>query len=210
MSSKKELSIAYIVGIVCIIVGALSYSVLSAKPPEEPRRIMLTATGGNVLFDHRNHSEAYGLECTGCHHPILAGAGETEACGQCHTKESEYVPALGEKGKFNHDAHSMDYGLSCTDCHHNYTEGDPGGPELCTVCHQAGMGDDVIPGRKEAFHQQCIGCHEELGISPGKTDCNACHVPRKRTDAFHDQCAGCHEEMGAGPAKADCKTCHGY
>ena len=215
MSSKKELLIAFLVAGICLVVGVVCYGMLPEKTPETPIRLFFPGVGGNVLFGHQTHASdpKYGLDCQDCHHDykeVLDASGKPEACGLCHTKDSEYVPALGPKGMFNHDAHSGDYGLSCNDCHHNYTEGDTSGPDPCTACHLPGMGDEDMPGEKAAFHQQCIGCHENLGISPGAKDCSACHKPHKRMDAFHDQCIGCHTDKGRGPTKSDCKTCHGY
>lgn len=211
MNSKNELKLAVGLLAVCLIIGLLAYSVLPAKSPETPVRQMFENKGGNVLFDHQTHSEAYGLYCEDCHHAMPdLGKDMPEACGQCHTPDGGHKPALGGEGMFNHDAHAQEYGLYCNDCHHNYQQGDPQPPQHCTVCHQRGQGDDMMPGRKDAFHQQCIGCHADFGVSPGREQCAGCHKPRKRAEAFHDQCMGCHEDFGAGPGEKDCNQCHGY
>jgi len=214
MSLKNELKFVYALAIVCLVVGVFCYSSLSAKAPEEPIRKMYKTVGGDVLFDHQTHSGDYNLECVACHHDFDsdAGAGAPVSCGNCHQMEGEYVPAFGKGGRFNHDMHSDDYGLSCNDCHHDYNEEEGGTPQMCSDCHEKGAGDDFMLGRVEAFHKQCIGCHEESGVTPGKNDCAGCHGPRKRTEAFHKQCIGCHEDRSAGPsgADADCIKCHGF
>ncbi len=211
MTSKNELKLAYGLIVVCLVVGVLGYTVLPAKAPETPVRKMFKATGNDVLFDHQNHSESYGLYCEDCHHAYQASEKESpDSCGQCHTPDTKHQPALGEKGIFNHDAHAQDYGLYCNDCHHNYQQGDTGAPQPCTVCHQRGMGNDMMPGRKDAFHKQCIGCHDNFGVGPTRAECTGCHGIRNRTEAFHTQCMNCHENFGAGPTHSDCNQCHGY
>ena len=47
----------------------------------------------------------------------------------------------------------------------------------CTVCHVKKTPDKLIPGRMDAFHGQCMGCHEKLGKGPfGKDKCAQCHT----------------------------------
>jgi len=213
MSLKNELKLVYGLAIVCLVVGVFCYSSLPAKSPEPPVRLMFKTVGGNVLFDHQTHSDAYGLNCKDCHHAYDdTAAKEPVACGSCHKADGQYVPAIGENGKFDHEAHSMDMGLACNDCHHNYYEEDGGEPQLCSDCHEPGVEDDFMMGRAQAFHKQCIDCHVDFGAGPASDDCAGCHSPRKRTKAFHDQCIGCHEDYGVGPGgtDADCKKCHGF
>ena len=213
MSLKNELKLVYVLAIVCLIVGILCYSSLPAKSPETPIRLMFKTVGGNVLFDHQIHSDDYGLKCSDCHHSYDDTVKDKPvACESCHTPKSKYVPAFGKNGKFDHDLHSMDLGLACNDCHHNYYEEDGGEPQPCSDCHEPGVEDDFMLGRVQAFHKQCIGCHEESGVTPGANDCSGCHEPRKKSDAFHKQCIGCHENFGVGPSgsDADCKKCHGF
>ena len=212
MSSKNEIKLVSVLAIVCLVVGVFCYTSLSAKSPESPVRLMFENLGGNVLFDHQTHSNAYGLECEKCHHAGEGTGAETAACSSCHTADPKIVTAFGENASFDHEAHAYDLGLACNDCHHNYSEEDGGSPQPCSDCHEPGVEDDFMLGRAQAFHKQCIGCHENFGVMPGQNDCGVCHSPRKRTDAFHEQCIGCHEDFGAGPAggDSDCKKCHGF
>jgi hypothetical protein len=206
MTSKNETKLGYVIAVVCLVVGVLLYGTLPAEPPETPVRLMFQSAAGKVLFDHQIHMDRYGLSCSDCHHADENDSALPVSCSDCHQIEAEYVPALGAGGKFNHDAHSMDFGFDCADCHHMGTEG----ASHCGDCHQRGVDDEYMPGRTQAFHGQCIGCHEDMGLTPGAGDCAGCHIPRKRAEAFHDQCMGCHENFGAGPAMDDCATCHGY
>ncbi len=76
---------------------------------------------------------------------------------------------------FTHATHTDEskYGVSCSDCHHNLDEDDEDPqPETCGSCHEQISDDEETPKRSDAFHSQCIGCHE----SGGPTECNACHV----------------------------------
>jgi hypothetical protein len=29
-----------------------------------------------------------------------------------------------------------------------------------------------------AYHRQCIGCHQEMGLEPQAQDCEGCHAPK--------------------------------
>lgn len=79
---------------------------------------------------------------------------------------------------FNHNTHHADtgYGISCGDCHHTLTEEEYADAQLCIECHDPDEGDEEVPKRADAFHQQCAGCHEEYEAGPAKKDCSACHV----------------------------------
>ncbi|MCD4763408.1 MAG: cytochrome c family protein [Desulfobacterales bacterium] len=76
---------------------------------------------------------------------------------------------------FDHKTHTVEsgYGFSCSDCHHNLEEGETD-PQACGECHEPESQDEDVPGRADAFHTQCIGCHNEAGAGPEK--CELCHV----------------------------------
>ncbi len=67
----------------------------------------------------------------------------------------------------------------CLGCHHN----SPLGKTLsCADCHKISSDDKDLsrPGLKVAYHQQCIGCHDRMGIeSPKSTGCVDCHKANK-------------------------------
>ncbi|MDY6971152.1 MAG: cytochrome c3 family protein [Thermodesulfobacteriota bacterium] len=74
---------------------------------------------------------------------------------------------------FDHSAHAEEdgYGIECIDCHHDL-EDDMERPSACGECHEVDSEDSV--NRADAFHMQCIGCHEDAGEAPSK--CAECHA----------------------------------
>ena len=70
---------------------------------------------------------------------------------------------------FTHSVHSFDYTSDCTQCHH-LTSFPPSFD--CSECHFE-KGDALMLSREDAFHDQCISCHDEMGAGP--VECNTCH-----------------------------------
>ncbi len=81
---------------------------------------------------------------------------------------------------FEHNKHTdvTGYGLSCGDCHHTLAEDEYEDAESCSECHDPDEGDEEVPKRADALHQQCTGCHEAFQAGPlyVEEDCNTCHV----------------------------------
>ena len=81
---------------------------------------------------------------------------------------------------FEHKKHHdvTGYGLSCGDCHHTLAEDEYEYAESCSECHDLDEGDEEMPKRADAIHQQCGGCHEDFEAGPlfVSEDCNRCHV----------------------------------
>ena len=77
---------------------------------------------------------------------------------------------------FDHQTHSSvaGYGLSCGECHHTLSEDEYDDAGSCTECHDPDEGDEDMPKRSDAFHRQCIGCHQDFGAGP--VECAQCHV----------------------------------
>jgi len=68
----------------------------------------------------------------------------------------------------------------CQGCHHNSPASLK--PPQCGSCH--GRSSDALnltrPGLLAAYHQQCIECHEKMGLEkPASRDCAACHPKRQ-------------------------------
>jgi cytochrome c553 len=64
----------------------------------------------------------------------------------------------------------------CQGCHHN-SPAQPK-PPACISCHgKSFTGNNPLrPGLMGAYHQQCMTCHEAMGIKkPASRDCTACH-----------------------------------
>jgi hypothetical protein len=72
----------------------------------------------------------------------------------------------------------------CQGCHHNTPPTVE--PPKCTACRSNSkaiatkVAGDGRPGLKGAYHGQCIGCHQKMGIKePSATDCIKCHKAKK-------------------------------
>lgn len=88
---------------------------------------------------------------------------------------------------FPHEFHMSDF--QCIDCHHEFDEKgenvldeftlQEGNPDiLCGKCHNP---KEKIE-RMEAFHYQCIGCHDRFKMTntvTGPTMCGECHILQK-------------------------------
>lgn len=96
-------------------------------------------------------------------------------------KEKERGPVL-----FPHELHMSD--LSCLDCHHDMQNGEnvldegeleEGNPKAqCATCHD----DKSKIKTREAFHRQCMGCHDSASLTAKKTGpslCGECHTLKK-------------------------------
>ncbi|MDT8443522.1 MAG: cytochrome c3 family protein [Desulfuromonadales bacterium] len=66
---------------------------------------------------------------------------------------------------FTHESHK-EYVSNCKECHHMGV-----GTGGCVDCHG---GDSRARSKKSAFHDSCMGCHAEKGVSTAG-DCNFCH-----------------------------------
>jgi hypothetical protein len=68
----------------------------------------------------------------------------------------------------------------CQGCHHNSPASAK--PPQCGSCHgkSPGMLSLTRPGLMAAYHQQCIQCHDNMGLEePASRQCTACHAKRK-------------------------------
>mgnify|MGYP003588746029 CR=1 FL=1 len=72
----------------------------------------------------------------------------------------------------------------CQGCHHNSPITPR--PAACISCHgktETG-GSDNRPALMAAYHNQCMTCHQKMGIEkPAATDCTACHPGRDSAGA---------------------------
>lgn len=148
MTSKKHRLIMYGVAIQLLLIAIVCYAAFPIQTPNEPVRIVYHTNAGSVLFDHQRHASVDG------------------------------------------------YALDCEDCHHPHGDQEidpvacglchpprPAGatfPESCFDCHAdaAEIENPDIMKRSDAFHKQCIQCHEEYGKGPqgGPQNCSKCHV----------------------------------
>jgi hypothetical protein len=75
---------------------------------------------------------------------------------------------------FHYDENTL-----CLGCHHNTPAGDK--PPKCGNCHGAPFNENNLhrPGIKASYHQQCMGCHQQMGITE-YLSCTSCHKERKK------------------------------
>jgi hypothetical protein len=72
-------------------------------------------------------------------------------------------------------------GTVCQACHHNSPAAKK--PPRCYSCHGKPFDDKepLRPGMKGAYHQQCFGCHKQMGIKkPDPLNCKECHQEKKK------------------------------
>ena len=121
MKAKTEQMIAYGLAAILLVVGVVCYTAFAKKAPDQPIRIMFKNTGGNVLFDHREHlsQSGYGLACDDCHHDLEKEGDRPAPCEKCHTADSDEAPKRSDA-----------FHTQCKDCHK-----DSGGPVNCAECH---------------------------------------------------------------------------
>ncbi len=104
----------------------------------------------------------------------------------------------------------------CAECHHRRAAAPDAGETMrCSACHQEAFNAKTPErlGLKAAYHQQCMGCHQER--SQGPTDCTGCHaknVPSHKDlvklpdnpDPFTvtKECLRCHDAQGEDMLKS--------
>lgn len=144
-------------------------------------------------WNHGEHKDDYaGGDCETCHHPerYTSPSGKTttikkQKCSNCHSAKPNPLASTSLKDA----AHAK-----CSQCHSDLFEEKTKG---CATCHtQISLSDDLargvldknfpacascheaIPGAIDAFHGQCMGCHDTSGKGPGKeAPCVQCHIP---------------------------------
>ncbi len=147
-----------------------------------------------VDWTHKAHAEEYGLDCTSCHHEDTSIEPEPQNCADCHQESGdESMPSLRDavhvKCQSCHED-MFDEGIKgCASCHTTVDmrkELKEKGPKVfkvsekyasCAVCHTDQKMDELIPGRMNAFHGQCITCHQEVEKGPyTQEQCAQCHL----------------------------------
>jgi len=100
--------------------------------------------------------------------------------GAFAAKDEIVLDASMGKVTFAHKKHSETLKIDCLKCHHTWKQGETSGKK-CLECHKASA-EGNTPARKDAFHKDCKGCHDELkkaGKPAGPTGCTQCHVKAK-------------------------------
>jgi len=126
----------------------------------------------------RKLEKAYHGQCLGCHKTVsIKRQGVPLNCRDCHaprtapkTVSLNHIKAKHGPVEFDHDTHIVTARL-CTDCHHSHTGFGPF--RSCRACHGPGKEAAEDLGLEDAYHEQCMGCHEK--DDQGPTDCDDCH-----------------------------------
>jgi hypothetical protein len=98
-----------------------------------------------------------------------------EASTMPHLKISVRLDAGVRKSRLASVLHG-DVDTGCEGCHHHAAVGER--PPRCRACHgEASQAKTDRPGLKVAYHRQCIGCHQRMGIE--KQGCTDCHAKKE-------------------------------
>jgi hypothetical protein len=114
--------------------------------------------------------------------------------------EDHYGPV-----RFMHSKHAVVI-KDCALCHHYRPLGETTSETVrCSACHQEPFQPDYPErlGLKAAYHQQCLGCHQEMNKGP--VDCAGCH---RKNGPDHKN----HIQLAANPepsqVTSECLRCH--
>ena len=135
---------------------------LAETGPESVELDTLAQLYDAVTFDHSSHVDLTEGKCAECHHHTTGAAPTNQKCLKCHPGGQE--------------ADSM----ACQDCHSAkrfeaaYLAEIESNPQLYHT--------DKL-GLKGAYHQNCMGCHQETG---GPTGCHDCHARNEKGDELFD------------------------
>ena len=181
-----------IIGCLFLVTSGVAY-IIPTQEPILPQRILLENTGGRVVFTHAAHAAFDGMTCETCHHELAITAETSGApgpdgqptvipCKSCHITTDDATFKTAHQALYDKE----DGGKACIACHHNETAleapqgskpvlGSIAGKDFqnCIDCHPD------TPARMDAFHKNCMGCHDKTGKGP-RTDspCAQCHTPK--------------------------------
>ena len=120
--------------------------------PASPETVRWASSVGEVVFQHRLHTEEFGAECVSCHHETVAASLE--------------LP---------HPDYFDGFWVDCKSCHTGSTT--PAVEGKCSTCHPdrvAGLNLEM-PTVKVAIHRSCWGCHDRGTGSEASKQCGFCH-----------------------------------
>lgn len=140
------------------------------------------STSDISLFSHIDHESDYtDQDCQSCHHDATIEP-EPQACSNCHKESTEgttpsLMKATHQRCADCHDDMYLEGLKGCRNCHSRTEQPvEKKQYQSCSNCHATPV-NEMIPTRKEAFHAQCMGCHEEQGTGPfGNESCSQCHM----------------------------------
>ena len=135
---------------------------------------------GAKKWGHKKHQEEYGADC----HDSGAPTGQKAEKGT----PPDLADAVHARCVTCHEEMFAAKAKGCAQCHSQTAVRDilpkQGLVKLnpmftnCAVCHGL-PAEKLIPGRMDAYHKLCMGCHEKLKKGPyGKQQCAQCHTSK--------------------------------
>ncbi len=124
----------------------------NAPPTSPPDTVRWASSLGEVVFQHKFHTEEVGAECVSCHHETVAASLE--------------LP---------HPDYFDGFWVDCAVCHTGSAT--PAAAGKCVVCHPvrtSGLNLEM-PTVKVAIHRSCWKCHERGTGSEASNQCGFCH-----------------------------------
>ncbi len=136
---------------------------------------------GSLIFDHQGHIDSYARGCTDCDHVTVIDP-EPQHCAICHLPEGvEAMPGLRAASHTRCETcHTAEFGQGMEGCGycHKFLSGEEltGSYQSCASCHFKAEGP-LLPTSMDAYHQGCMGCHEDVNAGPfGSEACKRCHT----------------------------------
>ena len=130
MGQNSSNRIAFVVLLVCLVMGVVAFNLRDAQaPPEDPVRVFYDSKGGYVVFDHAAHAQWEDGGCIVCHH-YDGDDDEKENCRDCH--EENDIPIIDAYHQKGEDYLEEEDFQSCMSCH----EAKGRDPKNCRGCHK--------------------------------------------------------------------------
>ncbi len=135
---------------------------------------------GTLTWDHQEHIDSYSTGCTDCHHGEDIEP-EPMACSNCHGEEDDGATinlrdAVHVRCENCHSDMYEEKLAGCKHCHEQLPGKAGAEQPTCASCHYDAEGP-LLPTRMDAFHGQCMDCHETSGAGPyGEDSCTQCHT----------------------------------
>jgi len=150
----------HIKGLLLLLLSLLlSMNAYAMDAPESVTIDALAKYYEPVEFDHEMHVDV-SEDCSVCHHHTT-GTGTTDIyCSKCHSDYKELVQ------------------VACQDCH----SAEPFSAEEINRQSQQDLFHVDMNGLVGAYHQNCLGCHQDVD---GPTGCEDCHARTEAGDEFY-------------------------
>ncbi len=157
MSTSGRRSICILTWLaVCL---GLASAGLGKDMPETVKLNSLSQYYDGADFDHAMHLDV-ASDCAVCHHHTTGTAVQEGNCAKCHSG-GEMLAKVACRDCHAREPFSADYLLAKKQDSQRY--------------HQDQL------GLKGAYHQSCLGCHQQMG---GPTGCQDCHSRNQEGDAL--------------------------